>query len=57
VLCSPNHLNDFLVCVCELQIHAGMTTRENTKDFIRKRLTDSNYVLKIEHYGSESVDA
>jgi hypothetical protein len=54
---SPNHLNHFLVRVCELHIHAGMTTCENAENFIRKRLTDLIYVLKIEDHRSESVDA
>jgi len=56
VLRSPNHLSYFLVCVFELHIHAGMTPSENTKDFIRKPLTDLIYVLKIEHHRSKSVD-
>lgn len=53
---SPNHPGHFLVCVFELNIHATVTAREDTKDFIRKPLTDLIYVLKIEHHRSESVD-
>jgi hypothetical protein len=47
----------FLIRVYELHSYARMITRENTKNFVRKRLPNLIDTLKIEDHRSESVDA
>ncbi len=50
VLRSANHLEHFLIRVYELHIYPGMTTRENTENFVRKCLPDLVDILKIEDH-------
>src|ERR1700741_5245477 len=57
VLRSADHLEHFLICVYELQIYAGMTTRENVENFVRKRLPNLIDILEIKDHRAESVDA